>query len=70
MVSIMLTYGLLTLTSCTTNSSERNEANRETAEVSEEFEDERTEVAEDLRQMREKISEQIQRVGDRMENAG
>jgi phenylalanyl-tRNA synthetase alpha subunit len=64
MVSIMLTYGLLTLTGCSTNNS-RND----TAAVSEDFEDERSEVAEDLRELREDISEELRRVGERMENA-
>jgi len=67
-VGVMLTYGLLTLTSCTTNTSDNNN-DRETAAVNEDFEEDRTEVAEDLRKLREDISEQIQRIGDKMENA-
>lgn len=64
-VTIMLTYGLLTLTNCSTDNSRNN-----TAEVNEDFEDERSEIAEDLRELREDISEELQKVGEKMENAG
>ena len=67
-VGIMLTYGLLTMTSCSTNTDK--DANRNTAAVNEDFDDQRSEVAENLRQLREDISERIQRVGDKMEDAG
>ena|SRR5436190_20567482 len=67
-VGIMLTYGLLTMTSCSTNNRDKD-TNKEISRVNDEFEDERAEVAEDLRQLREDISDRIQRVGDRMEDA-
>jgi len=72
-VSIMLTYGLLTLTSCSVNTSDKDnntDENVKTATLNDDqFEEDRTEVAEDLRELREDISQRIQRVGDRMENA-
>ena len=60
----MLTYGLLSLTNCSNTDSRNN-----TAEVRDDFEDDRAELAENLRQVREDISGNIQRLGDRMENA-
>lgn len=64
-VSIMLTYALLSLTNCTTDSRK----NQDAAQVRDEFENEREEVAEDLRVIRDDISLRIERLGDRMETA-
>jgi hypothetical protein len=64
-VSIMLTYALLSLTNCTGE----GRKNKDIAEVRNDFEDDREKVAEDLREFRGDISLKIQRLGDRMETA-
>src|SRR4051812_9827452 len=66
-VGIMLTYGLLNMTACSTKATDEP---RQTAQLNDDFDDQRDAVAEDLRVLRDDISEKIQRVGDRMEDAG
>lgn len=61
-VSILFTYALLNLTACNPS------ANRvETAQLSDDFEEDRIEIADDLRELREDINDRIESITQRME---